>query len=309
MHYSSFFQRKMREYEKLIKASDDAVIKEVQHILVAVKPDGTIIINGSSNSVNAVVGNQALYSSLQDAMINNRKKDGERLVTTKVYGYSPLPVSPFSPQWKGSSMIRKVLDGMVTTAGYGKYGLKLGQGVPPLGWPVDVAPWEGYVGAARPNTNTKKSLSNQQMTQIIVSMLEAAHLDPATHVIQVENVEGINIDDRANVVNIDDGDNNGDPVVMNDEETVDETGDDMNLGNEDSDTGNIELENSDPGRVSSEENELEPGTDDNLNTIIRERPDKTEASTEENLEKLLVLANDLSEQEEVVDVKKRKRYI
>ena len=151
----------MREYEKLIKASDDAVIKEVQHILVAVKPDGTIIINGSSNSVNAVVGNQALYSSLQDAMINNRKKDGERLVTTKVYAYSPLPVSPFSPQWKGSSMIRKVLDGMVTTAGYGKYGQKLGQGAPPLGWPVDVAPWEGYVGAARPNTNTKKSPSNQ----------------------------------------------------------------------------------------------------------------------------------------------------
>ena len=110
-------------------------------------------------------------------------------------------------------------------------------------------------------------------------------------------------------INIDDRDNNGDPVVMNDEETVDETGDDMNLGNEDSDTGNIELENSDPGRVASEENELELRTDDNQNTIIRERFDKTEASTEENLEKLLVLANDLSEQEEVVDVKKRKRYI
>ena len=45
-------------------------------------------------------------------------------------------------------MMRGVVDSYVTATGYGKYGDKLGQGVAPPGWPVDV-PWAGYTGAGR----------------------------------------------------------------------------------------------------------------------------------------------------------------
>ena len=292
-----------KEYHKLIKASDDAVLKDVQHILVAVKPDGTITINGSNNTVNAVLGNAVLYSSLQDTIINNRKKEGEKLVSTKVYAYSPLPVSPFSPQWKGSGMIRKVLDSMVTTAGYGKYGQKLGQGAPPLGWPVDVAPWEGYIGAARPNKTTNRSLSNHQMTQIIVSMLQAVQLDPATHIIPVDNAEGINIniDVMANAINNDDDIDDRDRVVIDEEEAQDDIGEDLNLSNDNSDTDNTNVDNNNTDRAVIEEYE----DDQNHNRTTSENPNKPES----NLEKLVTLANDLSEREEVVEVNKRKRYI
>ena len=72
-------------------------------------------------------------------------------------------------------MIRKVLDDMMKYAGYGRFGLKYGEGEPPIGWPVSVS-WKGYKGAA------KSQMSNQELTVIIGSLLVAAGLDPATHV-------------------------------------------------------------------------------------------------------------------------------
>ena len=50
--------------------------------------------------------------------------------------------------------------------------------------------WQGYSGAAR------SKLTNGQMTRIIISMLEAAHLDPNTHVKQLHLVQENDNDDR-----------------------------------------------------------------------------------------------------------------
>ena len=43
-------------------------------------------------------------------------------------------------------------------------------------WPVHIIPWADYKGA------TKSHLSSGQVTEMIVSLLVAAGIDPATHV-------------------------------------------------------------------------------------------------------------------------------
>ena len=299
-----------KECQKLIKASDEAVGKNVQHILVVLKSDRSIAISGSNNTVQAVLQNANLYASLQDTITNSIQENGQRLEPCKVYSYSPLPFSPYSPEWKGSGMMRKVLDDMVTTAGYGKYGSKLGQGTPPLGWPVDSVPWEGYTGAGRPNANTNKCLSNQQMTQTIISMLQAAQLDPATHVMHVnaqhvhpqpvhvqhhpQPVQAVNNNAVGNVDLIENfvGDEGMDII----EETVEfDMNDDggKNLSEYVTDTDDAENEIID---------DLDQGAlDHNYNTAEYVNNSKeTEVESTNNLKTLVALASDLSELEEVI---------
>jgi len=95
--------------------------------------------------------------------------------------YDLLPCSPYSNDWRalGSSMVRGVLTKMLGTAGYGRCGkiAKLGVGSPPAGWPGDVISWPGFKGS------TRSRLTFPQITEIIISMLEAAGLDPETHVL------------------------------------------------------------------------------------------------------------------------------
>ena len=189
---------------KLIKASTEASQKGVQHILAIMKPDGTYAMSGSDNMVHAILNNPTLYTALRDTITANTLQEGI-IFPLNVINYPLLPCAPGSKGWKGSARIRKVLDSMVTSAGYGKYGKKLGQGLAPIGWPDDI-PWAGYKGAAN------SGLTIPGMTMIIVSLLEAAQLDPATHVMaddppqDLENNENIENDAIEEVVN-DDGDN------------------------------------------------------------------------------------------------------
>ena len=129
---------------KLIKASTDASLKGVQHILAIMKPNGTYAMSGSDNMVQAILNNPQLYAALQDTITANTQ--AEEIVVPlnplQVINYPYLPCAPGSKGWKGSAKIRKVLDSMVTTAGYGRYGKKLGQGLAPIGWPNDI-PWVG----------------------------------------------------------------------------------------------------------------------------------------------------------------------
>ena len=48
-------------------------------------------------------------------------------------------------------------------------------------WPAHIIPWADYKGA------TKSHLSSGQVTEIIVSLLVAAGIDPATHDAEVED--------------------------------------------------------------------------------------------------------------------------
>ena len=66
-------------------------------------------------------------------------------------------------------------------AGYGHAGHKKTNGVgpAPLGWPEDLD-WSKYKGS------TSSQLRVNDVTRIIISMLEAAGYDPATHVVPPE---------------------------------------------------------------------------------------------------------------------------
>jgi len=104
----------------------------------------------------------------------------EGMMDTDMVSYDPLPCSPYTSDWKalGNAMVRGVLRKMLQTAGYRRSGkiAKLGVGSPPPGWPEDLFPWARYKGS------TTSGLTVSQVTQIIISMLEGAGLDPSTHV-------------------------------------------------------------------------------------------------------------------------------
>ena len=53
----------------------------------------------------------------------------------------------------------------------------------PLGWPDHVLPWNAFAGLSR------SKLNNQQLTNIIISMLQAANINPDTYIKQDEEVD------------------------------------------------------------------------------------------------------------------------
>ena len=105
----------------------------------------------------------------------------EEMMNKNMMSYDLLPCSPYSNDWRalGSSMVRGVLTKMLGAAGYGRCGNigKLGVGSPPAGWPEDIISWPDFKGS------TRSKLTFPQVTNIIISMLESAGLDPETHVL------------------------------------------------------------------------------------------------------------------------------
>ena len=105
-----------------------------------------VLSAGCGDIVTAMVGNQELFNQVKNVVLTSQGPAAPMLVLS----YPLLPVSPFSPDWskRGSTMmIRNALKGMITAAGYGKYGKKLGTGPPPLGWPEEVS-WDTFEGVA-----------------------------------------------------------------------------------------------------------------------------------------------------------------
>ena len=101
----------------------------------------------------------------------------------------------------------------------------LGVGVPPIGWPGDIA-WEGVSGT------TRSRLSFDDITRIICSILTAAGLNPDTHVVPgdvvnavlVQGDEQINIDEiiEDHIVQVN-TDINVSEVEIESDNTVDDT--------------------------------------------------------------------------------------
>jgi len=164
----------------LVKASDKAVKGRLQHVIAIVTPDGRIQLNGSANMVQAVNGNTALLNQLQDVMLGNVLGKEEAIVPSQTLDYPLLPCSPFSSSWQrqGSTRARSILSTMMSRAGYGRSGTKkqLGVGEPPYGWPQGIS-WEKYSGA------TRSGLTFNEVTEIIVSLLHAANIDPNEHIL------------------------------------------------------------------------------------------------------------------------------
>ena len=135
-------------------------------------------------------------------------------------------------------MVRKVLRGMLYTAGFGKSGRvkKLGVGDPPLGWPVEIR-WQDFSGS------TSSKLTIPEVTNIIISMLQAAGHDPATYVIPPEEEElemmvdpvtgEVRLVDEGKDDTDDENGNNINVAVTGEVEMVDKVKDEI-----DNDTGN-----------------------------------------------------------------------
>ena len=164
---------------KLTKASDSAAMNgKVQHVVLIVHEDGRLVINGSSNLVDAVVLDEALSFSLERTLRSNFSKDNQS--STGISSYPLLPVSPFSPDWNllPIDVIRGIFISMLNSRGIVRSGRKrsLGSGDAPPGWPEDVKPWSEYKGA------TRSGLKKNDLTQIIIKLLEGAGLNPSNHV-------------------------------------------------------------------------------------------------------------------------------
>ena len=139
----------MEDLNALMKASEKATKKQVQHIVLTASSDGTSVhACGSSNFMSAVVGNDELMATLSNVLLPSITKDGVLHANTRQPKYDLLPCSPDSSEWKGSSMIRRVLRSMLVKAEFGRAGntRKLGVDAPPLGWPDDIS-WENYTGS------------------------------------------------------------------------------------------------------------------------------------------------------------------
>ena len=182
-----------KSLDQLVKASVRAAQGQLQHILVVLTPDGRIRLNGTDNLVNALNQDRELLERVDNFITNNKNEEGE-VGALALLDYPLLPCSPYSAGWKGvgSKKKRGILSKMLVRAGYGRAGTKknLGVGVPPIGWPDQVIPWENFKGPSR------SGLSVNQVTNIIVHLLLGANLNPQTHVLpqppqeQVEAEQG-----------------------------------------------------------------------------------------------------------------------
>ena len=88
--------------KKVLKASGNASARNVQHILVVLKPDGTLALSGSDNIVHAIIADVELYNKFQTIVNSSRRQEGSKVDHVEVLTYPMLPCSPYSSKFKGS---------------------------------------------------------------------------------------------------------------------------------------------------------------------------------------------------------------
>ena len=207
-------------------------------------------------------------------------------------------------------MIRKVLSNMLACIGYGDGGKikKLGVGDPPLGWPEQI-PWEEFAGVSR------SKLTNQQITNIIISMLQAANINPATYFSQEEEFENeqnvdIETEDDGRIENL-----AVDPEALEIIDNVTGGDDKVYVDIETEDDGRIENIAVDPKAL--ENIDYVTGGDDNVYTIdIETNPTEIEFMIEtkqldniENVSENIIWFENIANEDVSNDGNKRKNTI
>jgi hypothetical protein len=168
-----------KKMKKLLKASEAASHTDTQHVVLSVYAEGRVHASGTDDLVTGLIGDEELFSKVKTCIRSKVTEQPVGYATTHELAYAPLPCSPFSADWKeqGNGIIRGVLSAMLVTAGYGrgKGDRKLGVGPAPVGWPTGID-WAEFKGS------TRSGLKVAAVTDIIVSMFQAAGLSPETHV-------------------------------------------------------------------------------------------------------------------------------
>ena len=161
---------------KLLRVSKEASAAKNQHLLFTLDKEGKVRVDGNLNLVRKMADDEPLFKAMSNKMREGLEEDVVPEAAFYPVNYPMLPCAPSHPDWKKSAQVRAVLRSILTTLGYGKGGSRrLGVPPAPLGWPAEI-PWESYAGS------TRAGLSSSEITQVIVSMMTAAGLDPETHV-------------------------------------------------------------------------------------------------------------------------------
>ena len=115
----------------LMRASEKASLQQVQHVVIAVNSNGDVQVNGSSNVISGLVSNEELYNELTNNILQSKIAADEQvnLIPVILLNYPLLPCSPYSEKWKGSAMIRGVLNKMVERAEFGRRGRRSSLGM------------------------------------------------------------------------------------------------------------------------------------------------------------------------------------
>ena len=179
----SYMMPTNKKLKNLLQASEAAASNTAsQHILLSVSSEGKVHAAGSDNLVTGLVSDVELYKKIKACVKNNVMTDDSEsagYATTHALAYPALPCSPSSAEWKqlGTAAVRGILRDMLVCAGYGrgKGEKKLGVGPAPVGWPAQ-ADWPNFKGS------TRSGLKITAVTEIIISMLQAAGFSPETHV-------------------------------------------------------------------------------------------------------------------------------
>ena len=170
---------------KLIKASDAAATSDhLQHVIMMLSDDGQVVVTGSSNITQALRSTETL-ADIKKIMVENKQEEGD-VTSSQLIEYPLLPCPPYSAGWKDTGKIRQILTRMLARIGYGDGGRtkKLGVGDPPPGWPENIS-WQNFRGA------TRSGLSMYELTEIIVSMLQAAQVNPYEHIKSKDAVQDV----------------------------------------------------------------------------------------------------------------------
>eukprot|EP00092_Neocalanus_flemingeri_P039743 GFUD01043282.1.p1 GENE.GFUD01043282.1~~GFUD01043282.1.p1 ORF type:complete len:434 (-),score=90.42 GFUD01043282.1:6-1307(-) len=173
---------------KLIRVSKESAGTNASNLLLTFTENGKIRADGSTNLVQALINNPEVLHSLEELLLKAKENEDENNNTDAVdvsavfpLQYPRLPCPPSTPLWKkiSSTDFRSILRKMMSALGYGKKGiLRLGMGDPPLGWPTNEdIPWENFTGS------TRSGFSVSQISNVILSMMTAAGLDPEKHVL------------------------------------------------------------------------------------------------------------------------------
>ena len=114
------------ECRKLEDASMKAVTSgNVPHLIMFITEEGEPLFCGSAEIVSAFENNTTLKEDIKALVNASVNMASKKFISTKVPVYRKLPVSPFSPNFKGSQLIRTTLANLLMDAGYGGKGKRM----------------------------------------------------------------------------------------------------------------------------------------------------------------------------------------
>ena len=90
-----------------------------------ISEEGEPLFWGSTEIVSAFENNTTLKEEIKALVVPSLDMASKKFILTKVPLYRKLPVSPLSPNFKGSQFIRTILANLLIDAGYGGKGKRM----------------------------------------------------------------------------------------------------------------------------------------------------------------------------------------